>query len=85
VTYVDTARRTIELESASWISGFSSGAGNGSRTVINYDTNASIYVNGRNESVSGLERGDVIEVQVSRNGSALWAQRLSLIRDANSY
>ncbi|HEU4889272.1 MAG TPA: hypothetical protein VFV49_15405 [Thermoanaerobaculia bacterium] len=85
VRYIDTSRRTIELESASWISGFNSGAGTSTRTIINYDTNASIYVNGRNESVSGLERGDVIEVQVSRDGSTLWARQMSLIRDANSY
>jgi hypothetical protein len=85
VRSVDTVRRTIELESTNWISGFNSGAGTGTRTIINYDTNASIYVNGRNESIGGLERGDVIEVQVSRDGSTLWARSLSLVRDVNSY
>ncbi|MFL6248126.1 MAG: hypothetical protein ACJ74H_19030 [Thermoanaerobaculia bacterium] len=85
VRSIDTVRRTIELESTNWISGFNSGAGTGSRTIINYDTNASIYVNGRNESVSGLERGDVIEVQVARDGSTLWARSMSLVRDVNSY
>jgi hypothetical protein len=85
VAYVDTSRRTIELESTNWISNFNTGAGTGTRTVINYDTNASIYVNGRNEAVSGLERGDVIEVQVARDGSTLWARSMSLVRDVNSY
>lgn len=85
VRNVDTVRRTIELESTSWISGFNSGAGTGTRTIINYDTNASIFVNGRNESISGLERGDVIEVQVARDGSTLWARSMSLVRDVNSY
>lgn len=85
VRSVDTVRRTIELESTNWMSGFNSGAGTGSRTIINYDTNASIYVNGRNESVSGLERGDVIEVQVTRDGSTLWARSMSLVRDVKSY
>jgi hypothetical protein len=85
VRNVDTSRRTIELESTNWISGFNSGAGTGTRTIINYDANASIFVNGRNESVAGLERGDVIEVQVARDGSTLWARSMSLVRDVNSY
>lgn len=85
VAYVDTSRRTIELESTNWISNFNTGAGSTSRTVINYGSNASILVNGRNEAISGLERGDVIEVEVSRDGSTLWAQRMSLVRDVNSW
>lgn len=85
VRSIDTVRRTIELESTNWISGFNSGAGTGTRTIINFDSNATIYVNGRNESVSGLERGDVIEVQVARDGSTLWARSMSLVRDVNSY
>lgn len=85
VRSIDTVRRTIELESTNWISGFNSGAGTGTRTVIHFDSNATIYVNGRNESVSGLERGDVIEVQVARDGSTLRARSMSLVRDVNSY
>jgi hypothetical protein len=84
VRSVDTASRTIELESTNWISNFNTGTGNTSRTVIHYDTNASINVNGRMESVGGLERGDVIEVRVARdsNGSTLWAQSMALVRDS---
>lgn len=85
VVSVNTSRRTIELESTNWISNFNTGAGTGTRTVINYDTNASIYVNGRNEAVTGLERGDVIEVQVARDGSTLWARSMTLVRDVNTY
>lgn len=84
VSNIDTARRTIELESTNWISGFTTGAGSGTRTIINYDNNAGIIVNGRTESIGGLERGDVVEAQVMRDGSTLWAQRLSLVRDVNS-
>lgn len=85
VRNVDTVNRTIELESTNWISGFNTGV-TASRTVIHYDTNAGINVNGRTESVSGLERGDVIEVQVARdaNGSSLWAQRMDLVRDSRN-
>jgi predicted RNA-binding protein len=82
VRNVDTVNRTIELESTNWISGFNSGT-TSSRTVIHYDTNTGVNVNGSFESPSGLERGDVIDVQVARdsNGSMLWAQRMDLVRD----
>jgi Domain of unknown function (DUF5666) len=82
VRYIDTARRTIEIESASWISGFQSGAGTANRYTISYDTNARIDVNGTLEPLSGLEAGDVIEVQVGNtSGSMLHANRLWLVRD----
>jgi Domain of unknown function (DUF5666) len=85
VRSVDTVNRTIELESTNWISNFNTGT-TASRTVIHFDTNASINVNGRMESVSGLERGDVIEVRVARdsNGSTLWAQSMDLVRDTRN-
>ena len=82
VRNVDTVNRTIELESTNWISNFNTGTTT-SRTVVHYDTNAGIYVNGRLESVSGLERGDVIEVRATRSGSTLWAQSMDLIRDVS--
>jgi len=86
VSSVDTSRHTITLDSTNWISGFNTGAGSSARTVVYYDTNTGVDVNGRTEAVTGLERGDVIEVQVSRdsNGSTLWAQRMYLVRDVNS-
>lgn len=82
VRYVDTSRRTIELESASWISGFNTGAG-GSRTmVVQYDPGFRIDVSGSLQSIEGLERGDVIEVQVrDLGGSSYLAQRAFLVRD----
>ena len=82
VRNVDTVNRTIELDSTNWISNFNTGT-TPSRTVVHYDTNAGIYVNGRLESVSGLERGDVIEVRATRSGSTLWAQSMDLIRDVS--
>lgn len=82
VSYVDTSRRTIELESANFISGFNSGANRSSRVIVQYGTNAGIDVNGSLQPISGLERGDVIEVQVQNtNGSTLYADRLWLVRD----
>lgn len=82
VRHHDTSRRTIEIDSASWISGFNSGAGTGTRYVISYDTNARVDVSGTLQPVSGLEQGDVIEVQVSNpTSSTLYAQRIFLVRD----
>lgn len=85
VTYVDTNRRTIELESASWVSRFNSGTGSntGSRVVISYDTNVNVDVAGRLHPVSGLERGDVVEVQVDNYNNTLRATRILLVRDVN--
>ena len=83
VRYVDTTRRTIELDSVSGVTGFNTGAG--TSLVIQYPSNATIEVNGRAQAISGLERGDVIEAYVDRNGSAYIAERLILVRDVNSY
>ena len=83
VTYIDTVRRTIELDSVSWGSNFTSSPG-GNRVVIQYDSGLSINVNGRMEAISGLERGDVIEVQVENtSGSVLRATRMWLVRDVS--
>ncbi|HEY0160093.1 MAG TPA: hypothetical protein VGF28_22590 [Thermoanaerobaculia bacterium] len=85
VRSIDTARRTLELESASWISGFNTGAGTGTnRYTVQYDDNLQIDVNGRLHPMAGVERGDIIEVQVSGNGSMYWAERAWLVRDVNN-
>ncbi len=84
VSYVDTNRRTIELESASWISRFNSGTGStGSRITVSYDNNVSVDVAGRLHPVSGLERGDVVEVQVDNYNNTMRATRIVLVRDVN--
>lgn len=84
VRYVDTSRRTIELESTSWRSNFDTGSG-GDRVIVSYDANTSVDVSGRLHPVSGLERGDVIDVQVQNpNATNPFAQRISLVRDASS-
>lgn len=82
VRHVDTARRTIELESANWISGFNTGAGAGSVMKLQYDNNTQIDVNGSWQPITGLERGDVIEVQVRSTGSSTYfIDRAFLVRD----
>jgi hypothetical protein len=85
VRYVDTSRRTIELESATWAAGFNSGANTGSRVIVSYGSNANVSVSGAMHPVSGLERGDVIEVQVSNpNATTPFAERIWLVRDVRN-
>lgn len=86
VSYVDTARRTIELQSASWISGYTGGNTAGGTIVVQYDANVGVNVNGQMGPVSGLERGDIIEVQVTNaSGTTMpFAQRITLVRDVNN-
>lgn len=87
VRRVDTGRRQIELEQASFINNFDSdnGGGRGSRTyVIQYDSRMGVEVNGQMRDITGLERGDIVDVQVSNtSGSVLNATRITLVRDVN--
>ena len=83
VRAVNTSNHTIQLDSPSWISGFNRGSATNTSTVyITYDPNLSINVNGQSYPISGLERGDVIDVQVSGNTTNnLFARSISLVRD----
>ncbi len=84
VRYVDTSRRTIELESTSFISGFNRG-NSGNVMTVQYDSSSRVEVSGQGQAVSNLERGDVIEVEVENSGNALpFARRIILVRDVNS-
>lgn len=83
VSYVDTARRTLELESTTWVSGFRN-TNTGSRMTVAYDTNMSVDVQGRPYPVSNLERGDLVEVRISGSSSMPVAQSIVLVRDVNS-
>lgn len=89
VRAIDTYNRTIELESATWRSGFTTGGSTSTnRLLISYDPNMTIDVNGQLHAVTGLERGDVIDVQVqannNTNASTYWAQRIWLVRDVRN-
>jgi len=83
VRFVDTNNHTIQLDSPSWISNFNRGSATTPSTVyVTYNPNMSIMVNGQSYAISGLERGDVIDVQVSgTNTNSLYAQSISLVRD----
>ncbi|HYI11607.1 MAG TPA: hypothetical protein VEK57_21295 [Thermoanaerobaculia bacterium] len=78
VRYIDTARRTIELESTTGSLGFNT---NASTILVSYPSNTTVDVSGRAQPITGLERGDVIEVQVDRSGSTYIANSIWLVRD----
>jgi hypothetical protein len=82
VRSVDTAGRAIELEGVSWAQGFDAGAG-GSTTIVTYDTNTIVEYQGQRYGVSHLERGDLVDVEVSGDGgSRPLARRIIVARSA---
>lgn len=87
VTYVDTNNRTIQLQSVTY-TGFNRNTGNGGTITVQYDTNTNVDVQGQSQPVSGLERGDVVDVQVGSNtynsNANYFAQRIYLVRDVRS-
>jgi hypothetical protein len=81
VRSVDTYRHTIDIEGVSGIVGYNGGAG---IITVTYPSDATIEVNGRTGyPISGLERGDIVDVQVDRNGNSYYANRIILARDVN--
>ncbi|MEA2465381.1 MAG: hypothetical protein QOJ98_3128, partial [Acidobacteriota bacterium] len=86
VASIDRSRRTFQLQGTSWISGFNTGAGGSSvgTITVQYDDNTSVDVNGALQPMAGLERGDIVDVQVSGSGSSYFAQRVFLVRDVNN-
>jgi hypothetical protein len=81
VRRVDTSRRTIELEQASWSSRFAAGTG-GSIVTLQYENTTSVEYQGQQYSPTNLERGDVIDVQVRDLGrGSFLAERIWVVRN----
>jgi len=86
VRYVDTGRRTIELEQATW-QNFDTRSGNSGNSVVvvQYDNSTQVEYQGQTYTPSNLERGDVIDVQLRRNGGSDYlADRITVVRDVHS-
>lgn len=83
VGYIDTSRRTIELQQATSTSRFTPGTS--SNLIVQYDTNTSVEFQGRTYAVTSLDRGDVVDVY-TRNvgGSSIVADRVLVVRDVNT-
>jgi len=83
VRSINTYNHTIDLEQTSYISGFlPNGSSRSSVITVQYDTNARVNVGGQLQPISGLERGDVIEIQAQDMGNSSWlASSITLVRD----
>jgi len=81
VNYVDTSNHTIQLTQTNWMSGFDrSVGGNGSNITVSYDPNVQVNVNGQMYAIGGLQRGDVIDVQLQNQQ----AEGITLVHDVNA-
>lgn len=87
VRNVDTSRRTIELEGASWnnFDNRSGGGRNNTSVVVQYDNNTQVEYQGKSYVPSNLERGDVVDIQLrSGSGSSYFAERIVVVRDVKN-
>ena len=57
-------------------------SGRGQRTAVRYDQRTRLSYQGRQHPVQGLERGDVISMEVAQSGRELWAQSIELLVNA---
>ena len=51
------------------------------RIEVRYDRSTRLYLHGREAAVEGLERGDVVRIEVARSGRELWARTVEVLRD----
>lgn len=83
VRSIDTYSHTITMEQTSYVSGFlPNGSSRNSVITVQFDPNARVNVSGSLQPISGLERGDVIEIQAQDLGNSNWmATSITLVRD----
>ena len=48
---------------------------------MRYDQRTRLFYQGRELAVEGLERGDVVRIDVAQSGRELWARRVEVLRD----
>ena len=88
VRSVDTYGRTLQLERASYVSGFTTGSGTGTSgsdlVTVYYDPETVVEYQGQFYGLDSLERGDVVDVRVSETGSRLVAEQIELVRDVRA-
>ncbi|HSP35186.1 MAG TPA: DUF5666 domain-containing protein [Thermoanaerobaculia bacterium] len=87
VNSVDTNNHTIQLTQTNWIAGFdrNTGTSTGGTITINYNPSVQVNVNGQMYGINGLQKGDVIDVQLLNNGSSNYvANGITLVHDVNA-
>jgi len=58
--------------------------GRAQQVDLRYDQRTRLIYQGRESSVQGLERGDVIRIDVVQSGRELWARAIEVVRDVRS-
>lgn len=81
VDYVDTQARRIDLNVA-YVNNLRS-TGSDQRGAIYYDSNTRVVYQGRDYSVSDLERGDEIEVRGANDNGRYVASTITVTRDVS--
>jgi hypothetical protein len=56
-----------------------------SRVEVYFDNNTALYYQGQRYPVTGLERGDEVEVEAVQSGGRLWATRIQVVRNVRDY
>lgn len=78
VRYVDTRDRTLEIERSS---GYSTGRSD--LVVVHYDTDTIVEFEGRRYQPENLERGDVVEVELSDLNGRLMAEEILVVGESS--
>lgn len=84
VRSIDTAARTLQLERASYTSGFTTTPGGGDVVTVHWDAETVVEYEGRFYGPDSLERGDVVDVEVTETGSRLLAEEIEVVRDVRA-
>lgn len=55
------------------------------RVEVYFDNSTRLYYQGRQYPVTGLERGDVVSVDVVESRNRLWARQIEVVRNVREY
>lgn len=56
--------------------------GRGQRMEVRYDQRTRLSYQGREHPIEGLERGDVVRIDVAQSGRELWARSIEVVRNS---
>ena len=85
VRSIDTSARILTLERTSYTTGFTTGTPSGGDVVtVHWNADTVVEHQGRFYGPDSLERGDVVDVEISDTGARLVAEQIELVRDVRA-
>lgn len=81
VRYLNTRDRTLEIQPSS--SGFTTGR-TGDVVIVHYDSGTIVEFEGRRYQPENLERGDIVEIELSGSGDRLMAEEILVVGESGS-